>query len=131
MENWRAEILNYFDYRITNAFTESLNGIIKHMQRLGRGYTFDVTRAKLLYAGSFSVQGARTSPTPRSSRQLADPAARRKRKARRSDAPPNPQSNLQQLKRIRQSEDEFNQLLRTPAGYVERFRHFGQLDFNF
>ena len=48
MTNWRHEIFNYFDHRITNAATESLNGLAKIMNRLGRGYSFDVLRARLL-----------------------------------------------------------------------------------
>jgi transposase len=48
MANWRHEIFNYFDQRLTNAATESLNGLAKIMNRLGRGYSFDVLRARLL-----------------------------------------------------------------------------------
>lgn len=131
MDNWRQEILNYFDHRITNAFTESLNGIIKQMQRIGRGYTFDVTRAKLLYGGPFSTQVVGLSDSAESNRRQTDRLAKRKKKVARSDAPPNPQANVQQLKRIRRAEDEFNELLRPPAGYIARFSHFKQLDFNF
>lgn len=49
VENWRQEIFNYFDYNYTNAITESLNGLIKHLERAGRGYSFDVLRAKVLF----------------------------------------------------------------------------------
>nr|WP_182312348.1 ISL3 family transposase [Comamonas testosteroni] len=48
-KNWRAEILNYFDIRITNGYTESLNGRIKHKNRAGFGYTFPVLRARFLW----------------------------------------------------------------------------------
>lgn len=50
MHNWRTEILAYWDHRATNALTEALNGIAKAVERAGRGYSFDVIRAKLLYA---------------------------------------------------------------------------------
>ena len=50
MKNWREEILNYFDYPITNAYTESLNGVAKVVSRMGRGYSFDVIRAKVLFS---------------------------------------------------------------------------------
>lgn len=50
MENWEDEIFAYFDYPITNAYTESLNGIIKLTQRVGRGYSFDAIRAKVLFS---------------------------------------------------------------------------------
>jgi len=49
MKNWRTEILAYFDHPITNAYTEALNGVAKTINRQGRGYTFEVLRARLLY----------------------------------------------------------------------------------
>lgn len=47
--NWHTEIFNYFDNRYTNAQTESLNNVIREVDRAGRGYTFPVLRAKILY----------------------------------------------------------------------------------
>ena len=47
--NWYTEIFNYFDNRYTNAQTESLNNVIREVDRAGRGYTFPVLRAKILY----------------------------------------------------------------------------------
>jgi transposase len=35
LKNWQKEIFAYFDHRITNAYTESLNGLIRIMNRLG------------------------------------------------------------------------------------------------
>ncbi|MBS0211776.1 MAG: ISL3 family transposase [Proteobacteria bacterium] len=49
--NWREEILAYFENPITNGYTESLNGITKGMNRMGRGYSFEVIRARMLYEG--------------------------------------------------------------------------------
>ncbi|WP_036213049.1 ISL3 family transposase [Massilia alkalitolerans] len=49
MKNWRKEILNYFDHPITNAYTESLNGVAKVANRMGRGYSFEVIRARILF----------------------------------------------------------------------------------
>lgn len=51
LSNWMPEILNgfVFDYEITNAYTESINRYAKDVQRMGRGYSFDVVRAKMLY----------------------------------------------------------------------------------
>ena len=48
--NWYNEIFNYFDYPYTNAITESINNLIKSIEKAGRGYTFDVIRAKILYS---------------------------------------------------------------------------------
>ncbi|WP_297462512.1 ISL3 family transposase [Ferrovum sp.] len=48
--NWTMPIINYFNHPVTNAYTESLNGLIRVMDRLGRGYSFDALRAKILFA---------------------------------------------------------------------------------
>ena len=47
--NWEQEILAYFEHRETNAVTEALNGIVRHIERGGRGYSFEVMRAKMLF----------------------------------------------------------------------------------
>ncbi|MEK4356305.1 transposase [Paenibacillus sp. FSL M7-1455] len=49
MNNWEREIFAYFDHRITNAYTESLNSFIRVTNRLGRGYSFEALRAKILF----------------------------------------------------------------------------------
>lgn len=48
-KNWHTEIFTYFDYKATNAYSESLNNRIKGTIRDGRGYSFRVLRAKILY----------------------------------------------------------------------------------
>lgn len=50
---WRSEIFAYFSYPATNALTENRNGLIKMVNRSGRGYSFDIIRAKALLAPSF------------------------------------------------------------------------------
>lgn len=50
MANWEEEIFSYFDHRVTNAYTESLNNLIRVANRLGRGYSFDALRAKILFS---------------------------------------------------------------------------------
>ena len=53
MENWSEEIFSYFDLMpnpVTNAYTEALNGIIKLINKNGRGYKFNVLRAKILFS---------------------------------------------------------------------------------
>ena len=47
--NWQPFILNYFEHPVTNAYTESLNSLIRVMNRLGRGYSFEALRAKILF----------------------------------------------------------------------------------
>jgi transposase len=49
VDNWQDEIFTYFDKRLTNAYTESINSIIRQIERLGRGYSFDALRAKVLF----------------------------------------------------------------------------------
>lgn len=52
ISHWHKEIFNYFKYdgdNRTNAQTESLNRIIKDMDRMGRGYSFPVLRAKIIF----------------------------------------------------------------------------------
>jgi transposase len=56
MKNWRTEILAFFDHRITNAYTEALNGVAKTINRQGRGYSFEVLRARLLFGKKAKAQ---------------------------------------------------------------------------
>jgi transposase len=49
MTNWHDEIFAYFEQPITNAYTESTNRLAKDMNRMGRGYSFEVIRARMLY----------------------------------------------------------------------------------
>lgn len=51
--NWHNEIFNYFDYRVTNALTESLNNLARKYDQAGRGYTFKMLRAKMMYNTNF------------------------------------------------------------------------------
>lgn len=48
--NWTMPILNYFNHPVTNDYTESLNSLIRVMNRLGRGYSFEALRARILFA---------------------------------------------------------------------------------
>ncbi len=48
--NWREEVFTYFDLPVTNAYTEAINGLIKLANRQGRGYSFEVIRAKMLFS---------------------------------------------------------------------------------
>lgn len=66
--NRRVDVFNYFDFPITNAYTESVNNLIKLENRMGRGYSFAVLRARMLYDvsarkdGSTSVRRRATVP---------------------------------------------------------------------
>lgn len=49
LEQFPNEVLNYFDYEYTNGYTESVNGLVKTLNRLGRGYSWRVLRARMLF----------------------------------------------------------------------------------
>jgi transposase len=49
VERWRKYIFNFFDYKVSNAYTESKNRDIKSLQRHGRRTSFIVLRARLLF----------------------------------------------------------------------------------
>jgi transposase len=49
LRSWWDEIFNFYDYPVSNAYTESINNLAKGMNRMGRGYSFDVIRARLLF----------------------------------------------------------------------------------
>lgn len=49
LDGWWGEIFNWYEHPISNAYTESINRIAKDMNRMGRGYGFEVIRARLVY----------------------------------------------------------------------------------
>ncbi|MBN1890108.1 MAG: ISL3 family transposase [Thermoflexales bacterium] len=56
VQNWETEIFAYFDHRVTNAYTESLNNITRLIYRVGRGYSFEAIRAKMLFNGGLHIE---------------------------------------------------------------------------
>lgn len=49
IKNWENEILNYFDYRVTNGFIEGMNNKIKTIKRTAYGFrSFTTYKAKIL-----------------------------------------------------------------------------------
>jgi transposase len=58
VHNWHDEIFAYFEQPITNAYTESVNRLAKDMNRMGRGYSFEVIRARMLYNEKARKDGA-------------------------------------------------------------------------
>ncbi len=60
VHNHYHDIFAYWDapFPITNAYTEGLNGLIKMSNRLGRGYSYDIIRAKTLYSGEARKVGS-------------------------------------------------------------------------
>ena len=48
-QHWMPAILAYFKHPVTNAYTESLNSLMRVMDHMGRGYSFEALRAKILF----------------------------------------------------------------------------------
>ena len=48
MTHRREHILNYWDAPYTNAYTESVNNLIKKIEKAGRGYKFDTLRERCM-----------------------------------------------------------------------------------
>ncbi len=49
VDNWHQHVFAVFDYPFTNGYTESLNRFIKDSNRITRGQSFRILRARLLY----------------------------------------------------------------------------------
>jgi transposase len=56
VDNWHTEIFNYFDYRYTNAFVEGINSTIRFIEKQGRGYDFEILRAKIIYCINHKIE---------------------------------------------------------------------------
>lgn len=74
LASWWREIFNFYEYPVTNAYTESINGLAKFIQRMGRGYSFEVIRARLLY-NEAAMKNARTTIRRRIRRERAPDTA--------------------------------------------------------
>ena len=62
VERWRTFIFNYFTYRYTGGLVEGLNSLIRSVDRAGRGYSFAVLRARLLFGQHLLRQTRRPKP---------------------------------------------------------------------
>jgi transposase len=58
-DRWRNEILAFIDTGATNAYTESLNNAVRILTRIGRGYSFETLRARMLLNHSAPRPAAR------------------------------------------------------------------------
>lgn len=71
LRNWWTEIFNYYEKPVSNDYTESVNNVTRFINRMGRGYSFEVLRARLLYddnavknASAFIRKKVRRDQTP-------------------------------------------------------------------
>lgn len=49
IDGLKKEVFNYFDGRVTNAISEGVNSVIRDIDGHGRGYDFEILRAKALF----------------------------------------------------------------------------------
>lgn len=72
VRNHYDDIFAYWDSpsQITNAYTECLNGLIKMSNRIGRGYSYEIIRAKTLYAKEARKVGSGIRLLPGSESQV-------------------------------------------------------------
>ena len=49
VDKWHRQIFDFFDLRVTNGYTESFNRFVKDTNRIGRGYTPERLRNRLLF----------------------------------------------------------------------------------
>ena len=79
IDNWRSEILAYWDHRdVTNAFTEAMNGQIKRIAHSGRGYSFSELRTRILLG---------YTPRPRKGAYICDKCHRRQQGSLQAEYP--------------------------------------------
>lgn len=120
VKRWRAYIFNYFDHRVTNAFTESKNRDIKTLQRLGRRTSFTVLRARLLYADALQRTAG---PLPKLRPGKVREIIKRTRKLK-SFKTRDPKSYVGRMDTARKSTNVFSKLLRPPRAWDERFNQY-------
>jgi transposase len=121
VKRWRPYVFNYFDHKVTNAYTESRNRDVKTLQREGRRLSFSVLRARLIYGDRLrNAQPTKSKHYPAHIRKAMKEARERRRSVNLRD----PDSYIAKLERARKSRNEFSRLLRPPQGWEERFSHY-------
>lgn len=120
VRRWRKYVFNYFDHRVTNAFTESKNRDIKTLQRQGRRTSFTVVRARLLYAGALRRA---IGPLPKLRPEKVREVIKKTRKLKSFKAR-DPNSYIARMDAARKSTNEFSKLLRPPHTWEERFSQY-------
>ena len=73
MGNWEQEIFAYFEHPITNAYTESLNNLIRLTNRIGRGLLVQChPRQAAVCRGRAQAPEGRTPPLLAEGRHRSD-----------------------------------------------------------
>jgi transposase len=83
--DWEEFIINFFDHRYTNAFTESSNRLIKDIVRETRSCDFDTLRARVIFGTTVrrQMKEARREEMRRKIRKPRTQEVRRPRRRRR------------------------------------------------
>lgn len=121
IKRWRAHIFNYFDFKVTNAYTESRNRDIKTLQREGRRTSFPVLRARFLFAG-IDQKPHRTRN--RMSAPLVRAVATEAEHVRKPSNSRDPNSYVARINAARKSKNEFSRLLHPGDKWLARFGHY-------
>jgi hypothetical protein len=127
IKRWRPQILNYVDSKdrygltTTNYFAEHVNKKIKRAKALGNGTSFETLRMKVVHGG---VMVQRRPPHPMGTLR---PKARGRKRPHEENTEPNPDSNLEQLRRAREERDETKGLLPNPHDHPGWVSRFGQI----
>lgn len=121
VRRWRRYIFNYFDHRVTNAFTESKNRDVKSLQRQGRRTSFTILRARLLYTEVLlKPHDSLSKLKPHQVREVV----RKARRLKSTSIARDPNSYIARIEAARKSKNEFSRLLRPPQGWLDRFGHY-------
>ena len=118
---WEKYIFNYFDHRVSNAFTEGKNRGIKTLQREGPRTSHPVLRARLLYAHVTRNPKKRKSKVKTRDIRKAMKEASAERQA---PATWDPNSYVARINNARKESNAFSRLMRPGKGWVERFEHY-------
>jgi transposase len=121
VRRWRTYIFNYFDFKVSNAYTESRNRDVKSLQREGRRTSFPVLRARFLFAGiTEKPHRTRNRMNARQIRAVARKAEEIQQAVRARD----PKSYVARIEAARKAKNEFSRLLYPGEKWVARFGHF-------
>jgi transposase len=137
ISEWRPFILNYIDYKhrfefkVTNAFAEFVNGRIKKAYRLCSGLTYEVLRMKVIHGG---VLLKRRPPHPCDGARLRTKTGHTSSKNRKHEEQKNSNANVVRLERARKDRDGTKDLApksQEKQGWVDRFGDIDQLRLGF
>lgn len=121
IKRWHKYVFNYFEFKVSNAFTESKNRDIKSLQRHGRRTSFPVLRARLIHGGVTQMPDR-----PKAEMKAGDirKAMKEASAAKRTPDTWDPSSYVARINDARKATNEFSRLMRPAKGWEERFGHF-------